>query len=179
MRPPPRACGRLTTILTLRCLPRTYVYLCRPETVTEPLFTVKVTVTEAPAPVLTVAEQLPGFWGVTTSLNVRPDPLGVPNVTIALLPLPQEPTSTETEDAAAVEVIVTVCAYAEPVPEKVIELGFAVSLPGGAGVPPENGGVLLPPPHPAINTDASAPKAARSNKRSETMPLPSARGGIG
>ncbi|HTD38501.1 MAG TPA: hypothetical protein VK669_13395 [Candidatus Limnocylindrales bacterium] len=66
--------------------------------------------TDAPAPVLTVAEQLPGFCGVTVSLKVSPDPVGVLKATIALLPLPHEPALTETEDAAAVEVTVTVCA---------------------------------------------------------------------
>lgn len=77
---------------------------------TDPLLTVNVTVALAPAPVVTVAVQLPGFCGVTVSLKLRPDPVGVPKVTIALLPLPHEPASTETDEAGAEDVTVTVWA---------------------------------------------------------------------
>ncbi|HTD34950.1 MAG TPA: hypothetical protein VK665_14885 [Candidatus Elarobacter sp.] len=92
----------------MRCLPRSYVYLCRPETVTDPLLTVKVTVVLAPPPVVTVPVHVPGFCGVTVSLKLSPDPVGVPKVTIALLPLPHEPTSTETEETGTEDVTVTV-----------------------------------------------------------------------
>jgi hypothetical protein len=97
------------------------------ETVSEPLFTVNVTVAEPPAELDTVAVQVPAVCGVTTSENVVPEPLGVPKTTMAVGPVPHEPAATEIAFAgsATLLVIVTVCANAAPVPENVTALGAA------------------------------------------------------
>jgi len=109
------------------------------------VFTVKVTVAEPPPGLEIVAMHVPAFCGVTTSANVSPDPVGVANVTIALLPVPQVDV-TFTAATAAFVVIVTVWLNAAPTPAKLSELGEALSWPAGAALPVLNGGGLAPPP---------------------------------
>ncbi len=114
--------------------------------VTAAAFTVKVTVAEPPWALAIVAVQVPGFTGVTTSANVRPDPDGGANDTIALEPVPHDAALTVTVATATFVVTVTVCAYKPPTLENVIEEGDALSWPAGTGaaVLVLNGGA--PPP---------------------------------
>jgi len=130
---------------------------------------VNVTIAEPPEVLEIVAEQLPAFWGVTRSVKVVPEPVGVPKVTIAAAPVPHADVSTLTVDAGTVIVTVTVCANAAPAPANVIELGETDSCPGGAGVgdgaatPVKKGGGFAPPPWQAANqVDASAIMPVRS-----------------
>ena len=89
------------------------------------MLTVNVTLAEPPCELETVAVQVPGFSGVTTSAKVWPDPDGVPKETIALEPVPHDAVSTEIVETARLVVTVTVWAYALPVPENVMLEGDA------------------------------------------------------
>ena len=92
-----------------------------------------------------VAVHVPPFTGVTTSVNVSPEPDGVPNDTIAVAPVPHVGALTETVDVATVVVTVTVCANVLPTPENVRLDGETLSSPGCVAVPVVNGGGFAPP----------------------------------
>jgi hypothetical protein len=114
--------------------------------VTEPVLTMNVTVAKPPCVLEIVAVQVPPLTGVTMSLNIWPVPVGGPNETIAVGPLPHDGALTEIVETATVVVTVTICAYAPPTPENVRLVGAALTWPGGTAVPVKNGGGFAAPP---------------------------------
>jgi hypothetical protein len=115
--------------------------------VTVPLFTVIVNGAEPPDPLLRVMVHDPTRCGVTVAVKMWPLPDGFETVTSAVAPLPHAASGvTVICDVGTDTVMVTFCAYAEPVPEKVSELGETLSVPGGRASPVGSGGGLAEPP---------------------------------
>lgn len=112
------------------------------------MLTVTVNCAEPPCGLLTVTVHVPEFSGVTLAVNVFPLAVGFATwASSPLVPALQAASGTTVSDAVATfTVIVTVCAYAEPVPENVSELGLRLNWPGGGGLPVGSDGGFVPPP---------------------------------
>jgi hypothetical protein len=110
------------------------------------VFTVKFTVATPPCELVSVTEHVPALTGVTTSVNVVPEPEGVPNETMALEPVPHVDVIAEIPVMAMLDVTVTVCAKVPPTPENVRDDGEALKTACGAATPVLNGGGFAPPP---------------------------------
>ena len=97
-----------------------------------PLLTVTVNCAEPPCGLLTVMLHVPAFCGVTCAVNVLPFCDGFDTATSApaVPALHAASGVTVSVDVGTETVMVTSCAYAEPVPENESELGAEAQRPG-------------------------------------------------